>query len=159
MRKNEHPFAKTLHEFPRWIEFENRRKRRHLSGCAIEATILAAALGNPDGFAVLIDLDRAQRSPGSAFGHLCPVLNRLIRIGSRVCGLDVTLHEQCNRYSEKRDFHDSPRFSSCGLRFAADDHPSREAAVLAPIVVRGPSSLPRPNRSLIRFRDGSQTFI
>ena len=59
MREDEHAFSKTLHQFSRWIELEDRRERRHLAGRAIEAAVLAAAFRDPYGLAVLVDFNRA----------------------------------------------------------------------------------------------------
>ena len=60
MGKNEHPFAKTLHQFSRGIEFENWGKGQHLSGCPIQATVLTATFTYPNGFAILVDFDGTQ---------------------------------------------------------------------------------------------------
>ena len=44
----------------------------------------AATFADPDARAVGIDIDRAGRAPGAAFGQFCPVLDRTIAIGQRI---------------------------------------------------------------------------
>jgi len=58
--ENQHPFTKTLHQLSGRIKLENRSERRHLACCAIQAAILPAPLGYPNGFPVFVDLDRAR---------------------------------------------------------------------------------------------------
>ena len=60
VRENQHPFTKTLHQLSGRIKLENRSERRHLACCAIQAAILPAPLGYPNGFPVFVDLDRAR---------------------------------------------------------------------------------------------------
>ena len=44
------------------------------------ARVRAAALGDPDGRAVLVDVDRAGRAPRAALGQFRPAFDRLIRV-------------------------------------------------------------------------------
>jgi hypothetical protein len=46
----------------------------------------AASFGDPDALAVLVDVDRAQRSPRPSGRKLRPVLDRAIRIGFAIGG-------------------------------------------------------------------------
>src|SRR5262249_35622944 len=56
--------------------------------------VRAAALGDPDAAPVLVDLDRARRSPRAARGQLEVLLDRLVGIGKSVRRLHVALCEQ-----------------------------------------------------------------
>jgi hypothetical protein len=85
VREDEHSRAETLHEFPGLVEFENDGQIR------TGATISAASLGNPNGFAVGIDVNGTGRTPGSAFRHLRPAFDGLIWIGKIIGGLRVAL--------------------------------------------------------------------
>src|SRR6185295_19026581 len=85
VRKDEHSRAETFHELPGLVELENDGQVR------TGATIPAASLGNPNGFAVGIDVNGACRTPVSAVGHLRPAFDGLIWIGKIVGGLRVAL--------------------------------------------------------------------
>ncbi len=84
VREHEHALAEARHHLAVRIELEHGVERRHLALRAIPAAVGLAALGNPDAAAVLVDIDRAGRSPGAAFGHLGPAFNRVVRIGQIV---------------------------------------------------------------------------
>src|SRR5262249_14584643 len=99
VRRDYHPGAETLHELARRIELQDR-----IDGRRLEApTVAAAALGDPDAAAVLVDVDRARRSPCTAFRKLRPALDALIGIGQIVGGLNVGLSKANRRqYNRQR---------------------------------------------------------
>src|SRR5581483_8230830 len=63
VRKNQHPFAERFDHVAIRIEMENGRDVLDFVGCRIQAAVRAAALGDPDRAAVLVDFDGARRSP------------------------------------------------------------------------------------------------
>src|SRR5262245_1655415 len=75
VRRDQHAAAKALDQFSVFIKVENRVEHGVLAG------VRPASFGNPDGFTVFIDFDRACGAPRSALGQLRPVRYRLVRIG------------------------------------------------------------------------------
>jgi len=80
VRENQHAFAKRLDERAVGVEFQNGRHVLNLIRRRIEAAVAAAALGDPDRLAVLVDVDGARRSPLAAVGKFEIVLDRVVRI-------------------------------------------------------------------------------
>ena len=78
MGKHHQPGTEALHEFAAFVEFQNRVET------GADTRVCPAALGNPDGLPIGIDIDGARRSPGSAIRKLRPSLNGLIGIGRGV---------------------------------------------------------------------------
>src|SRR5262245_10019926 len=82
VRSHDQAGAKGPHEPAFRIKEKNR-----IDTCRLEArTVSAAALGDPDAFAVLGDLDRARRAPHPAGGKLRPILDGSIGIWRVVHG-------------------------------------------------------------------------
>ena len=91
VRKDQHAGAEALDQFARRVKVQHRIGRRHLSGRAIETAICGAALGDPDRPAVLVDLDRARRTPLASLGQLEIVLDAPIWVRQIVGRRDVVL--------------------------------------------------------------------
>ena len=85
VREDEHALAEARDHLAALVELEDGLERRHFILGAIPAGIRRAPLGDPDAAAVLVDVDRARRSPGAALGQLRPAFNRVVRI-RRVVG-------------------------------------------------------------------------
>src|SRR3989442_15420578 len=106
VREDQHPLAEALHELAARIELEHRGQIRHLTARAIETTVLLTAFGDPDRFAVLVDLDGARRSPRAPFRQLEVAFNRLIRVGQLVGRLHLGLRRNPHgRRPERRGRH------------------------------------------------------
>src|SRR3989442_4077163 len=106
VREDQHPVAEALHELAARIELEHCGQIRHLTARAIETTVLLTAFGDPDRFAVLVDLDGARRSPRAAFRKLEVAFNRLIRVGQLVGRLHLGLRRNPHgRRPERRGRH------------------------------------------------------
>jgi hypothetical protein len=87
VREDEHALREARDQFAGRIELEERRQARHLTRCAIETRVRAAALANPDAAPVAVDIDGTGRSPRAAVRHFEKLLDGLIGIGRRVRGL------------------------------------------------------------------------
>src|SRR6185503_10711635 len=79
VRKHEHPGAEALDELARRIELEHDVDFRELARGTIEAAVGAAPLCDPDGLAVLVDINGAGRSPRASLRHLEVVLDGFVR--------------------------------------------------------------------------------
>src|SRR5215471_21732353 len=73
VRRDHQACTETLDQLSSLIEMQDRIEH------GIRTRVGAAALSDPDRFAVAVDLDRAGRSPRAAGRHPGPVLHRAIR--------------------------------------------------------------------------------
>src|SRR5438046_2822050 len=91
--------AKVLDKSAGHIELCDRRQVRAGAG------VCATSLGDPDGFAVAIDLYRGGRSKRSPRRQLLPVVDQSIRIGEVIDGRDVALG--IGLFSNQADPHEN----------------------------------------------------
>src|SRR5438067_13544566 len=88
MRCDQEARTEALDQSSVLIKVENWIEHRIL------ARVRAASFRNPNGLPVLINFNGAGRSPHSAFGQLCPILNSFIRVWQRVRRLRIALPER-----------------------------------------------------------------
>src|SRR5439155_2611248 len=87
MRCDQQSRTEALDQFSMFVEVKDRIEHRVLAG------VRAAALGNPNRFAVLVYFNGAGGSPRSSFGQLRPTRECLVRVGLGVRRLGIALGE------------------------------------------------------------------